>query len=179
MIAQKIAGLNLGSRTRSVEGFLNMDIDAHPGVDFVGDVADLSRFSAGSIPEIFASHILEHFPYPKTLDVLKEWFRVIEPGGKLYVAVPDFERAIEIYQMRGLNEWVNRFLMGDQTYATAIHYSLFDQEKLTKLLKDAGFIDVFRVEEFAISDERDCSNLASNVDFEPVSLNLIAVKGAK
>ena len=176
MIAQKIAGLNLGSRTRSVESFANMDIDAHPGVDFVGDVSDLSRFSDGSIPEIFASHILEHFPHTKTLDVLKEWFRVIEPGGKLHVAVPDFERAAELYLSLGLSDWVNRFLMGDQEYKTAYHYNLFDEGKLTKLLKEAGFSDSFRVESFPIGEDYDCSNLASTHDGEPVSLNMIATK---
>lgn len=179
MIANNIAGLNLGSRTRSVEGFVNLDCDPHEGVDFVGDASDLSRFADGSIPEIFASHLLEHFPHPKTMAVLKEWFRVLEPGGKLYVAVPDFARAIELYEMRGLCEWINRFLMGDQEYKTAYHYSLFDDGKLTKLLKEAGFADVFRVESFPMSEDGDCSNLRSTHDGESVSLNLIAMKAAR
>lgn len=175
MIADKLK-LNLGSRNRAIDGFTGMDIDPHAGVDIVGDVFDLSRFADGSVSEIYASHILEHAPHPKTLDVLKEWARVLEPGGKLYVAVPDFARTVELYQFRGLNEWVVNFLMGDQIYKTAYHYNLFDEPRLEGMLKAAGFSDSFRVEQFPIGDEDDCSNLKSTVDGEPVSLNMVAVK---
>lgn len=175
MVAQKIK-LNLGCRTRTKEGWLNLDCDAHPGVDFVGDASDLSRFKDGEIAEIYASHILEHFGFHKTLPVLKEWARVLEPGGKLYVAVPDFARCVELYGMLGLNDWIIRFLMGDQEYKTAYHYDLFDEARLTKLLADAGFSDSFRVEEFPDSEESECSNLSSTHDGERVSLNLIAIR---
>ena len=176
MIETKIAGLNLGSRNRAIPGFLNMDCDAHEGVDVVGDVSDLSRFADGAVGEIYASHVLEHFNFHRTAAVLKEWHRVLEPGGKLYVGVPDFQRALELYEVGGLNDWLIRFLMGDQEYATAYHYTLFDEARLARLLKDAGFSDYFRVEQFPIGDENDCSNLASTIDGESVSLNVIATK---
>lgn len=175
MTKEKIK-LNLGCRTRSKEGWLNLDIDPHPGVDFVGDASDLSRFKDGEIAEIYASHILEHFGFNRTLPVLKEWARVLEPGGKLYVAVPDFARCVELYGMCGLNDWIVRFLMGDQAYKTAYHYDLFDEGRLTKLLSAAGFSDSFTVEEFPDSEDGECSNLASTIDGERVSLNMIATK---
>ncbi len=176
MIAQRIEGLNLGSRNRSIEGFLNMDIDQHPGVDVVGDVSDLSRFNEESIPAIYVSHVIEHFQYHRTLAILKEWARVLEPGGKLYIAVPDFERCVELYGILGLNEWIVRFLMGDQEYKTAYHYNLFDEARLKTLLDNAGFSESFRVEQFPFGDENDCSNLVSNIDNLPVSLNFVAIK---
>jgi predicted SAM-dependent methyltransferase len=176
MIATETLKLNLGSRTRLMPGFKNMDIDAHDGVDFVGDVSDLSRFADGSVSEIYASHILEHFPHLKTLDVLKEWSRVLSPGGKLYVAVPDFARCVELYGTLGLDQWIVNFLSGDQIYATAYHYNLFDEPRLTKYLADSGFSDSFRVEAFPIGDENDCSNLASTIDGERVSLNMVAIR---
>ncbi len=168
--------LNLGSRDRKMDGFLNYDCDAHPGVDYVGDVSNLSIFGNCSVSEIYASHIIEHFPHPKTLSVLKEWHRVLAPGGKLYVAVPDFARCVEIYGSIGLDQWIVNFLSGDQGYKTAYHYNLFDEPRLSKYLADAGFSDSVRVEEFPIGDENDCSNLASNIDGERVSLNLVATK---
>lgn len=176
MISQKIAGLNLGSRNRAIAGFINVDCDKHPGVDDVRDVFDLSNYETESVGEIYASHILEHAPHLRTLDILKEWRRVIVPGGKLYVAVPDFERCVDIYNREGLNQWIVNFLMGDQGYKTAFHYALFDEVRLEKLLLSAGFSEVFRVEQFPIGDEGDCSNLAYIADGEPVSLNMIAVK---
>lgn len=172
-----IAGLNLGCRTRAIDGWVNFDCDPHPGVDLVGDVSDLSRFADNSIPEIMASHIFEHFPIPQAPAVLKEWHRVLEPGGKLYIAVPDFERAVELYGVMGLNDWIVRLLWGDQEYKTAFHYAAYDEARLSKFLADAGFVDSFRVEEFPIGDPEDCSNLRSTYDGQSVSLNLIATKG--
>lgn len=170
--------LNLGSRDRQIPGFLGMDIDSGiPGVDIVGDIADLSRFANGEIAEIYASHVLEHFPHARTPEVLKEWARVLEPGGILYVAVPDFKRTVEIYEKVGLDEWIVRYLMGDQEYEKAYHYNLFDEERLVGLLTDAGFCDAVRVEEFAIGHPDDCSRKVSNYDRESVSLNMIAVRG--
>jgi SAM-dependent methyltransferase len=37
---------------------------------------------------LYASHVLEHFS--NTIEVLKEWLRVVKPGGYVYFAVPDF-----------------------------------------------------------------------------------------
>jgi len=168
--------LNLGARDRRIPGFKNMDIDAHAGVDFVGDVSNLSQFPDGSVDEIYASHILEHFEHHRTLAVLKEWCRVLRPGGRLLVGVPDFARAVELYQTMGLDEWIIRFLCGDQEYKTAYHYTLFDEDRLSQQLRAAGFSDVFRVEQFPLENDGDCSNLVSTVDGQNVSLNLIATK---
>lgn len=171
-----IAGLNLGSRNRAIPGFLSMDCDQHEGVDIVGDIADLSRFEDGSVGEIYSSHCLEHFPHPRTLSVLKEWHRVLVPGGKLYVAVPDFRRTVELYLRHGLNDWTQNYLMGDQGYATAFHYAIFDEDRMRFLLQQAGFRDSERVEMFDIGDPDDCSRNASTADGLPVSLNMEAVK---
>ena len=179
MIAQDTVKLNLGSRNRAIPGFIGIDCDQHEGVDIVGDISDLSRFADGSVEEIYASHVFEHFPHTKAAAVLAEWFRVLAPGGKLYIAVPDFERCVELYGAIGLSEWIVRFLCGDQEYKTAYHYNLFDEARLSGMLKEAGFADSFRVEQFPIGDEGDCSNLKSTIDGEPVSLNMIATKSTE
>lgn len=169
--------LNLGCRTRVLDGWKNFDCDQHPGVDVVGDIRNLSMFADNSVLEIMASHCAEHVPHLETLSMLKEWHRVLEPSGKLYIAVPDFERAVQLYGMVGLDEWIVRFLCGDQEYKTAYHYNLFDEARLTALLKEAGFSESFRVDLFPLGDPADCSTNVSNIDGLPVSLNMIAVKG--
>lgn len=168
--------LNLGSRDRSIPGFQNMDIDAHPGVDFIGDVSDLSRFADGSVSEIYASHVLEHFPHPRTLEVLKEWHRVLAPGGILYVAVPDFKRVVELYLKDGLGKWMQEYISGGQEYATAYHHAIFDFTKLRWELKAAGFSEVSQVDQFPIGGSRDCSRGVSNMDGKSVSLNVVAIR---
>lgn len=167
--------LNLGSRDRNLAGFTNIDIDAHPGVDIVCDVSDLKDFKNESVDEIYASHILEHFQHPKTLSVLKEWNRVLVKGGILYVAVPDFKRAVELYQALGMQDWIVNYLWGDQGYKTAFHYAGFDLDRLRDLLLDAGFSEASQVDVFPYKST-DCSNNVSTCDGKNVSLNVLAVK---
>ena len=168
--------LNLGARDRPIPGFKSVDCEAHPGVDFVRDASDLSIFEDGSVVEIYASHILEHFPHTNTLAVLKEWHRVLEPGGILYVAVPDFKKVLEQYEEYGLTDWHINWIFGDQEYKTAFHYTAFDFKRLSDLLHDAGFSESSQVEFFPIEGLNDCSMLVNTLTREPVSLNVIAVK---
>lgn len=175
VIAAKVK-LNLGARDRAIPGFVGMDCDGHDGVDLVGDAADLSRFADGEISEIYASHCLEHFPHVKTVEVLREWCRVLEPGGILYVAVPDFKRTVEIYQKCGLNDWIQEYISGGQEYATAYHYAIFDEGRLRELLLKAGFSEASRVDDFPVGHPEDCSRKLSTLDYKPVSLNVVAVR---
>lgn len=169
--------LNLGARDKAIPGFLSVDCDSHPGVDVVADVSNLSQFKDASVAEIYASHILEHFPHVKTAAVLGEWARVLCPGGILYVAVPDFERVVELYSIaRVLSDWAQDYISGGQEYPTAYHYAIFDAARLRTLLTSAGFSEVSRVEYFPVGHASDCSRQVSNYDFKPVSLNLVAVK---
>ena len=166
--------LNLGSRDRKIPGFANMDIDAHEGVEFVGDVSDLSRFESGAVSEIYASQILEHFPHTETLKVLTEWGRVLRPQGILWVGVPDFKRAVELYQKVGMQDWIVNQLWGDQTYKTAFHYCGFDADRLADLLFQAGFSEVYEVSGFPYG--ADCSSNLDNIEGKPVALRMQAVK---
>ena len=168
--------LNLGARNRAIPGFLSVDCDKHEGVDIVADVSDLSQFATGSVKEILASHVLEHFPHTKTVTVLKEWARALESGGILYLAVPDFKRAVEIYKERGLCDWVQNWLWGDQGYATAFHYAGFDEGRLKKVALEAGFSEVSIVDDLPVHHPLDCSTLRSNVDGRRVSLNAVCVR---
>lgn len=173
---KEVLRLNLGCRDKQIPGFKGMDIDIHRGVDYVGDVSDLSRFADNSVFEIFASHILEHFPHPRTLSVLKEWNRVLVPGGILYVGVPDLARVVEITCAVGLTDWAVNYLVGDQGYDTAYHYNIFDEHRLRRYLMDAGFKRADKVERLAPSSDNDCSNLISTYDGRLAGLNMEAIK---
>ncbi len=55
--------------------------------DILGDVTDLSMFADNSWDAVFSSHVLEHLD--DTEAVLREWWRVIKPGGHLVLYLPD------------------------------------------------------------------------------------------
>jgi ubiquinone/menaquinone biosynthesis C-methylase UbiE len=39
-----------------------------------------------SVDFVISSHVIEHFPDP--IKALKEWYRVVKPGGYLYIIAP-------------------------------------------------------------------------------------------
>lgn len=150
-------------------------MDLRDGADIQGDCSDLSQFESGSIEAVYASNILEHWPIAKTVEVLKEWNRVLIPGGILYVSVPDFDATVKLYQKTGLTEWIKYHLWGDQKHPLNYHYVCFTFASLAKDLADAGFSDAKRVKFFDIGEKDGSTNL-DTVTFQPISLNVVATK---
>ena len=80
--------LNLGSGASPRAGFVNVDRD--PRADLHLDVRRGLPFPDGSCAEIYAEHLLEHLAYPGEVEaVLRDWLRVLAPGGMLSLGVPD------------------------------------------------------------------------------------------
>lgn len=178
MLAMEELRLNLGGMGEGfldgqIPGFLTMDL--RPGADIQGDCSDLSRFDNESVDEIYASQILEHFPIADTVKVLQEWHRVLKPGSKLYVSVPDFDAAVKLYLQIGLVDWLKYHLWGDQKHTLNYHYICFTFATLARDLMAAGFSDMKRVEYFNIG-EKDGSQNVNTRTLEPISLNVVAVK---
>ncbi len=118
----------------------------------------------GSVTEIRASHVLEHFPFAEVPLVIKNWAAKLKPGGVMKIAVPDFAFIAKSY-LDGDNVPVEMYAMGSQTDIDDYHRALFDAQTLRDLFTDAGLTDIRPWE----SDCNDCSAL-------PVSLNMRATK---
>lgn len=172
-IRLNLGGCGEGFLDSRIPGFLTMDL--REGADVVGDCADLSRFPDESVSDVYASNILEHWPIAKTVDVLKEWRRVLKPGGKLYVSVPDFDAAVKLYLKLGLVKWLKFHLWGDQMHPLNYHYVCFTFASLAEDLHAAGFSDIQRVKVFNIG-EKDCSRSVDSRTREPISLNVVATR---
>jgi SAM-dependent methyltransferase len=163
--------LNLGGRTSRIPGFKTVDIEK--GSDVQTDVSELP-FENKSVAEIYASHILEHFPHVRTQYVLEEWRRVLVPGGKLYVSVPDFDALVNVYKVYGgFTDYIRNLLYGDQGYPLAFHYTIFTYPVLAALCCKAGFRDVKRINTmpYKISD---CSKNVDTITHKPISVNVEA-----
>jgi FkbM family methyltransferase len=94
------------------EGYTTIDIDAANSPDILADAADLSMIQTGVADEFYASHVLEHFPWPRALLVLAEWARVLKVDGSLKLAVPDMEVYARLL-LEGQNPWhVTRSIYG-------------------------------------------------------------------
>lgn len=167
--------LNLGGRGTKINGFQTVDLSEDHDVQIKSDVSNLWMFKDGEVAEIYASQILEHFPHTKTEAVLKEWHRVLKPGARITIGVPDFHRAVEIYLQVGLVPWVTNQLFGDQIYPLAFHYSPFTFASLSFLLNKVGFYRIKRIGQMPYGI-RDCSANIFNMDGKSVSLNVEAYK---
>ena len=148
--------LNLGSGGCPLEGWMNLDAkDGHWA--FPLNVPD------GMADEIRASHILEHFPHNAVGAVVKEWARALKPGGRLKIAVPDFDYIVKAYSNgRRHDKMLELYLFGGQVDANDYHKAFFNEEKLRAILTDAGLGDVKRWE----ADAQDCSAYQVSLNLE-------------
>jgi predicted SAM-dependent methyltransferase len=173
--------LHIGG-TQSHSDWKILDIEQRPEVDFVGDAADLSQFADGSINQIYASHVLEHFYYGlnnELTQTLQEWHRVLRPGGRLMVSVPDLKTLCWLYLHPNLEaierHHIMRIMFGGQTDQYDVHKVGFDFQTLGLYLEEAGFASYEQVLEFNLFE--DCSGLRLLDTL--ISLNTIATKPEK
>lgn len=80
--------LNLACGKSTKPDFINVDL-YEPEADFNYNVDSLP-YRNDSVSLIYASHIIEHFHQHKIYEILKEWHRVLKPGGQLIIETPDF-----------------------------------------------------------------------------------------
>jgi predicted SAM-dependent methyltransferase len=167
--------LNLGGKNTRIKGYKTIDIYDGKNVDIVSDISDLKFAKDLSVDKIYASHCLEHFPRTRTLEVLKEWNRVLKVGGTLYLAVPDFDAIIDFYKKIGMmSEVVIGLLYGNQNEPYNFHYITFTYSNICYALNKAGFRDFKRVDSFGILN--DCSTIKDSLFGKNLSLNVVAIK---
>lgn len=85
------------------------------------DVAQLP-VASGAIGAVVAQHVIEHFAEP--VAVLREWRRVLRPGGACVVTTP------------------NRNFPDQSWFEDPTHADLFNVERLCATFVDAGFVRI-------------------------------------
>lgn len=173
----EVRRLHIGALLSS-SGWESLNSQPLEGIDHVCDARDLSRFADGTFAALYASHVLEHFDYrDEVASVLAEWFRVLAPGGKIYVSVPDLETICRLYCDQTRFDANDRFMlmrmiMGGHSDRYDYHSVAFNQESLVYYLAESGFDNIRRCAEFRLFD--DTSSLRFKTEL--ISLNLIAEK---
>lgn len=177
--------LHLGCGSKYIDGFYHIDALPYEHIDHVGPVDRLPQIDSDTVDLIYACHVLEHFGRNEYLHVLEEWFRVLRSGGILRLAVPDFGAVAKLYangRLAGGIQDVTGLCVGGQRDQYDFHKMIFDEELLTRVLREIGFSQVrrwdWRTTEHASLDDYSQSYLP-HMDKEHgtlMSLNLEAVK---
>lgn len=164
----KLLKLDIGGGDNPVPGFKSVDKK-------LGEEAYPLGYQNDSIECVRASHILEHFPFADIKDgdklipcaerVLREWVRVLRPGGELFIAVPDMDWIVDHWRDGTTKHHPASYIVGGQTEPSDIHRSIWCEKDLRQLMLHIGLEGIERWK----SERNDCASY-------PVSLNL---KGRK
>ena len=159
------------------DGWNILNIQKNEGVDFIGDITDLSQFEDCSINEIYASHVVEHVKQNDVKKTLRGIYRVLKNSGKFYVSVPDMEilckAFVDLKAPYKVKLHIMQMMFGGQTDQFDFHYFGWNLEFLKDYLSSAGFKKIEKVKFFSIFN--DTSNYAPYNEV-PISLNIIAYK---
>ena len=145
--------LDLGAGNNPVDGFVSVDRKN-------GQEVYPLPYDDDSVDEIRASHVLEHFSHTQVSEVINHWVSKLRPGGRLRIAVPNFETIVRQY-MDNKPVNVQGYLMGGHVDANDHHGCLFDSDVLTEALLASG---LERIHQWR-SEQKDCASL-------DISLNL-------
>ena len=162
--------LEIGPGSQRIEGFETLNICRNKRTDYVADASKPLRFATGTFDGLYASHILEHVPWYIVDRVLKEWVRVLKPGGFLEIWVPDALKIAKAFceaEERGdkgylEDSWARfnakrdsarwfcgrMFSYGDGSGKRNhfnYHRGAFSERYLRELLEDCGLRDVRRM----------------------------------
>jgi len=147
--------LNLGCGDKILPGYVNVDVvEARAGMrpDVICDLHDLAPFADNSADEILSVHVVEHFWRWEVRDILREWMRVLKPGGRLVLECPNLLSACGTFlqnpeqfsredQNGQRTMWV---FYGDPAWKDPlmIHRWGYTPESLKQLLAEVGLGDV-------------------------------------
>ncbi len=152
--------LNVGCGPVRTEGEVGVDRLPTSAADVVADLLALP-FPDGAAEFVRLDHVLEHLPQRMGVPALLEARRVLQPGGRIRVSLPDLAATCRAYAAAsargGLAEKaaVLRQLYGSQAHDGEYHQAGWDGETLADLLVSCGFVDV-RVEPDPGRDEGTC-----------------------
>jgi hypothetical protein len=147
--------LNLGCGDKILPGYVNVDVAPSRGgqrPDVLCDLHRLEPFADDSADEVMAIHVVEHFWRWEVADVLREWLRVLKPGGRMILECPnlltacaellkDPGRAAGPGQEGQRTMWV---LYGDPHWRDPLmcHRWNYTPESLRALMEEVGLVNV-------------------------------------
>ena len=145
-LALPIVRLDFGSGSHNIklpaDEWIHLDGCAGENVDIVADFSDIP-LPDKCVDEAWSGDTVEHCKSWEIGSILKEWGRVIKPGGTFSGQTPNSHRIMIDYAAGKLSyEDAINGLYGWHTDQWQQHYITYSVQTLTKLLEENGFCDV-------------------------------------
>lgn len=130
---------------------VTMDIDETLSPDIIADAGNMPEDLRGRFDAIFASHVFEHFPYRREIEVLRGWMDCVKDGGELHIVVPSAEWAAREVLSEKPSPALHGHMLAGQINQWDVHLNIFTMRKLRALFEHVG-LSVFRARtgEYAI-----------------------------
>jgi predicted SAM-dependent methyltransferase len=151
--------LQVGSGQVRLPGWLNSDI---LWGNFYLDISRPLPLPDATFTHAFGEHVIEHITERAGVQLLRELYRVLRPGGVVRITTPDLRKIIAIYEDRNpaiTREEYARFLdnMTGKRHERACqifndymrlwgHLHVYDEEDLAAKMRQVGFERVARFE---------------------------------
>jgi predicted SAM-dependent methyltransferase len=140
------------------------------------DITKPLPLADGSLKGIYSEHVLEHLPFQLIPCILKDWFRVLEPEGRLRLLVPDAELYLKTYAEIKSGKMATfpyhdshktPMMHVNRVFRDYEHLFAYDFETLERILKEVNFSRIQRKNHnegsdknlLLDSDERECESL--------------------
>lgn len=136
---------------------IRLDLDPSTLPDVVGNMTAMPQVDSESVDAVWSSHNLEHLHAHEVPLALKEFWRVLRPGGLLLAKMPDLQKVAEIIAAGRLEEPVYNSPAGpisalDMCFGHGasiargnhfmVHKTGFSAKSLAGHLATAGFVEV-------------------------------------
>ena len=136
--------LNIGCGKNFEPDYCNIDLHEDLIADKKMSALNL-EFGDNSCQEIKAIHLIEHLGFYQSIYAISEFFRVLEPEGKLFLETPDLEKAFRTYlnsnyeQKKDILSWIYGL-----PHEGLEHKFCFPPQLLLEILEKIGFKNVIQ-----------------------------------
>lgn len=133
--------LNIGAGSKTHEGWTSVGLEDHHEIQC--DVRKLP-LPDDHADEAMAIHVLEHLWRWDALDALREWRRVLKPGGRLIIEQPELLRVCRNILTNPNPQMGIKGMFGDPEGRNELmmHKWCWSETELKKELLAAGFVKV-------------------------------------
>jgi len=132
--------LNIGSGDQKIPGYINVD-PHNPNSDAPWFAHQLPLRDC-SVAMIKSYQTIEHFDHEQFPEILREWFRVLKPGGELHMNTPDIIASCKLVAEHANQPWMLARIFGNQSHGGQFHRWGYTAQELSMLSGMAGFANV-------------------------------------